>query len=273
MLAGEHGARAPEARGDLVAHEQQAVLVAHLAQQREAARRVKAHATGALHDRLEDDRRQLAGMAGGQLAHMRCPALVEPGAEAGGGQLREHVLRQSAGEMAVHAGDRVGQGHRSERVAVVAAPQRQQPRALGVPQRALELQAHLDRDLDRHGARVGEEHSLEPSRREREQALGQAQRGLVREPAEHHVGHARKLLARCRIELRVAVAVDRAPPRGHAVDQLAPIAETQARAARALHRQRVQGGRQRAIGMPNALAVEREQCLPAVQAAPTPRRG
>ena len=69
------------------------------------------------------------------------------------------------------------------------------------------------------------------------QALGQAQRGLVREPAEHHVGHTRKLLARCRIELRVAVAVDRAPPRGHAVDQLAPIAETQARAARALHRQ------------------------------------
>ena len=51
-------------------------------------------------------------------------------------QLREHVLRQSAGELAVHAGDRVGQGHRSERVAVVTAPQRQQSRALGVPQRA-----------------------------------------------------------------------------------------------------------------------------------------
>ena len=50
----EQLARAPEAGRDLVQHQQHPVLVAQLAQQRDALRRVEAHPARALHDRLDD---------------------------------------------------------------------------------------------------------------------------------------------------------------------------------------------------------------------------
>ena len=96
MLAGEHRARAPEPGGDLVEHEQQPVLVAQPAQQRHALGRVEAHAAGALHDRLDDHRRQLVRVRGDQLAHVRRPALVQPGVEPAGRALGEDVLGQHA---------------------------------------------------------------------------------------------------------------------------------------------------------------------------------
>ena len=60
MLGCEEGARAPEAGGDLIEDQQQTVLVAELAHQRDALGCVESHPSGALHDRLHDHRRQLA---------------------------------------------------------------------------------------------------------------------------------------------------------------------------------------------------------------------
>ena len=63
----------------------------------------------------------------------RTPAaqrLVEPGVEAVRRALGEDVLGEHAREHAVHPADRVAHGHRAERVAVVAAADRQQARAL-----------------------------------------------------------------------------------------------------------------------------------------------
>ena len=59
VLACEQRARAPEAGGDLIEHQQQPVLVAQPPQQRHALGGVKAHAARSLHDGLDDDRRQL----------------------------------------------------------------------------------------------------------------------------------------------------------------------------------------------------------------------
>ena len=140
-----------------------------------------------------------------------------------------------------------------------------------MPERALELQAELDRDLDRDRAGVGEEHLLQPVGRDLHQALRQTHGRLVREPAEHHMRHPPELLADGGVERGVAVAVDRAPPRGHPVDQLAPVGQRQAHALRRDDRQRGQRAGQRAVGMPDVLAVEREQCVPVAQISP--RRG
>jgi len=63
VLACEQRARASEAGRDLVEHQQQFMLVAELAHQPHAGGRVKAHAAGSLHDRLDDDRRQLVCVA------------------------------------------------------------------------------------------------------------------------------------------------------------------------------------------------------------------
>ncbi len=235
--------------------------IAELAQQRHAGRRVKAHPPRPLHDRLDDDRRQLARVSGDELAQLRGPALVETGVEAIGRALGEHVLGEHAREQAVHAADRIADRHRAERVAVVAATHGQQARALRVAARALELQAQLDRHLHRDRPRVREEHRLQRVRRERQQPLGQAHRGLVREPAEHHVRHARQLLAHSAVERRVAIAVNRTPPRRHPVDQLAPVGERQANALRRHHRQRLKRPRQRTVRMPNMLAVKGEQSV------------
>ncbi len=267
VLAGEQRAPAgaPEAGRDLVQHEQQTVLVAQPAQQRDALRRVESHPPRPLHDGLDDHRGQLVGVPGDQLADVLSPAGVQPGVEAVGRALGEHVLGEHAGEQAVHPADRVADGHRAERVAVVAAAHGQQPRALGMAARALKLQAQLDRDLDGDRAGVGEEHPIQPVGRDLDQTLRQAHRRLVREPAEHHVRHPPELLSDGGVERGVAVAVDRAPPRGHAVDQLAAVRQLQAHALRRDDRQRRLRAGQRAVGMPDVLAVEREQCVPVAQ--------
>src|SRR6201994_1946839 len=112
------------------------------------------------------------------------PRLVETVAEAVRRAFGEDVLGEHAREHAVHPADRVAHGHRAERVAVVAAADRKQARALAPTARALELQAQLDRDLDRDRAGVGEEDRVEAVRGELQQPLGQTHARLVRQPAE-----------------------------------------------------------------------------------------
>jgi len=172
------------------------------------------------------------------------------------------VLGEHPGEHAVHPTDRIAHGHRPERVAVVAAPDREQPRAPVLPLRALELQAELDRDLDRDRARVGEEDRVERIRRELEQEPRQAHPRLVRQPAEHDMRHSPELTPHGLVQSGVPVAVDRAPPGGHPVDQLTAVGQLQAHPLRRDDRERVDRARQRPVRMPDMLAVEREQLLP-----------
>src|SRR5690606_22238394 len=56
VFAGEEGATATEAGGDLVSDQQHAVVVAEASRFGEETRRVEVHAPGALHDGFEDQR-------------------------------------------------------------------------------------------------------------------------------------------------------------------------------------------------------------------------
>ena len=203
---------------------------------------------------------------------MLCPGIVETSVKSIWGAIGEHVLCKHAREQAVHPADRVADRHRAERVAVVAAAHGQQPPALGVALRPLELQAQLDRDLDRDRAGVGKEHLLQPVGSDLHEALRQEHRRLVGEPAEHHMRHPPELLSGGGVERGMAIAVNRTPPRGHTVDQLTPIRQLQAHPLSRTHWQRRLHAGQRAVGMPDVLAVEREQCVP-VGSGSSPRRG
>jgi hypothetical protein len=214
VLGGEQcAARAAEAGRDLVEDQQHVVLVAQLAQSTDVGRRIEVHPAGALHDRLRDRRRQLACVRLEQRRRLRVPGGVHRGdVEAAGRPRREQLLPQRPGEQMVHPAHRVAHRHRPERVPVVPTAQRQQPLLLGTPARALELQRHLDGDLDADRAGVGEEDVLHALRRQLDEPTGQLDRGRMREAAEHHVRHLPELLLHGRVEPWMTVAVDRAPP-------------------------------------------------------------
>jgi hypothetical protein len=135
----------------------------------------------------------------------------------------------------VHAIDRIAHRHRPEGVAVVATANRQQARPARLSLRLPVLQRHLDRHFDRHRAGVAEKHVLQRLRRDGDQLACKADRRLMRQSAEHHVRHAAKLLRDRPVEFRMVVAVNRTPPRRHAVDQLAPVGEPEPHASRRRH--------------------------------------
>ena len=70
LLAREQRAGTAEAHGDLIGDEVHGVLVAQRAQAAEVARVVHAHAAGALHQRFQDHRAHLAGVALQQVAQL-----------------------------------------------------------------------------------------------------------------------------------------------------------------------------------------------------------
>ena len=97
--------------------------VAHLLQ---IVRRVEAHAARALHDGLEDHRRELVAVLSSSASKAAMSAARAAFAEAQPGRGAKSCSRQHAAEQVVHAGHRVADRHRHEGVAVVAAAQRQQ---------------------------------------------------------------------------------------------------------------------------------------------------
>ena len=258
VLAREHAPRAPEAGRDLVRDQQHVALVAELAHAPQIVGRVEPHAARALHDRLEDHRGQLAAVVAQQARELAPVLLAARLVEAAARPLREQVMREHAREQRVHAGHGIADRHRAERVAVIGAAQREQALAARLPARLPVLERELDRDLDRDRARVAQEYALERARRERDEPLAQRDGGLVGETAEHHVREPLELRAHGGLDVRVAVAVDRRPPRRHAVDELAPVGEPEHRAARALHREQRLGDRRR-VRVPDHAPIARDE--------------
>ncbi len=142
----------------------------------------------------------------------------------------EPLLRDVVAEQPVHAGHRVADRHRPRGVAVVAAANGEEQVALRLAATLPVLQRHLDGDLDRDAAGVGEEDAVQLRRCQRDEQLGQRHGRLMGEPAEHHVAEPVHLVVHRRVEDRVPVAVDGGPPRRHAVDQLPPVLQHQSRA-------------------------------------------
>jgi hypothetical protein len=169
-----------------------AILVAGRAQQLQIDRIVHAHAAGALHERLDDDGRYVGMMFRERRLHLREHATCMIGfaharlARIGVGRGRRddvHQQRLVDGFVQIDVAHR----ERAERLAVVAVRECDETglaRVAGVPP---EMEAHLDRDLDRGGAVVREEAAIEARGREARELLGERHGGLVREAREDRV--------------------------------------------------------------------------------------
>jgi hypothetical protein len=79
------------------------------------------------------------------------------------------------------------------------------------------VERHLDGDLDRGRAVVGEETARQPRGRERDEPLGQLQRRRMREAREQDVLEARCLGGERRVDARVRMAEQVDPPRADTV--------------------------------------------------------
>ncbi len=176
LLAGEHRAGAPEADGDLVVDEVHLVAVAGLAQQLEVDRVVHAHAAGTLDQRLDDDRGDVLVMLGQGLLHVRehLPRVFFP-ADTFGPQVavRARHLERVQQQWLVGAGEQCHVAHRhgGHGFAVIAIGQRDEALLALAAAVTPVVEAHLQRHLDAGGAVVGVEHTLQPGRRQGDQAL------------------------------------------------------------------------------------------------------
>ena len=108
---------------------------------------------------------------------------------------------------------------------MVALPRRRKVRARGAPQGHLVLHGRLHGDLDRDRSAVGVEDLLEPRGSVLENQASELDGGLVRESAEHDVGHRFDLLVHGALQFFAAVAVERAPPGASAVQKATSVCE------------------------------------------------
>ena len=124
---------------------------------------VDAHAGGALHARLEDDRRDLVGRGA------ESPVERLEGARVGLDRLRGGATCTQSNRMpgerpAEHLDPAEARG--AHGLAVEGALERDEARRFGCAVLRRELHGELDRDLDRGRPVVAEEHALEPGRRD-----------------------------------------------------------------------------------------------------------
>ena len=195
-LGGEERAGAPEAGRDLVEDQHQPVLVGDLAHHAQAVGVVDVHPARALEQRLHDDPGQLVCVRRGERAELRPPSRdVAPGR---GWLVGEDLLRQHLAEHRVHPAHRVADAHAAEGVAVVAAAHGEHPGPLGWPRPRWCCSAIFSATSTLTEPGVGEEDVLEPVRGQRDEPLGEADRGRVGEAAEHHVRHVAELPAHAR---------------------------------------------------------------------------
>ena len=124
---------------------------------------------------------------------------------------------------------------RADRFAVVTVLQRDELRALRLPLVAEPVEGHLQRDFHARRAVVGVEDLRERraavfARREREQAFGERDRGLVREAGEDHLFERPGLLGDRTRDARLGMAEQVGPPARHRVEVALPVHADQPRA-------------------------------------------
>ena len=143
-----------------------------------------------------------------------------------------------------------------ERVTVITAPPRQQPALTWLPPAAPVLNAHLDGDFHRDRSGIGEEDLVEAVGCDLHEELGKARGRFVGESAEHDVTHPPELRVRRGVEHGVPVAVDRGPPRAHAVDELTPVGQRQPDALGTIRDQRRCRRGEAPVRMPDVTGVD-----------------
>jgi len=246
LLAGEQGAGAAEPGKNLVDDEGQAVGAGEARHLGQHLGGVHPHAAGPLDQGLDDHRRQGVLVVGEAGLEGRDPF-------GAGGQVAKHLGRQGGAEAPVHALFRIADRHRPEGVAVVAAAKGEEAGAPRNPPVEPELKGHLQRDLDGHRPGIRKEHVVEVARQQGGEAGGQPLRRRVGEAAEHHVRHGLQLGGDGGPDVGMVVAMRRRPPRGDAVDELAPIRQHDARPVRPQSREGRGGGLHLRVGPPEVI--------------------
>ena len=200
------------------------MLSADLGDRGQFLRRVHLHSAGTLHQWFEDH--------GGDFTHMLSECLIQ--------LVRIDPNLQAAKEQRLEATEeeRVAtDAHRAERVAVVAAFEADEERALRFAAMAPELVRHLERDLDRRAAVVRIEGPATVWPRYRAEQVARQLDGIgMRRSREEDVIEATSGVANGLHDRGLTVAVEDGPPRGDAVDDAAAIGEVQELVFRGDHR-------------------------------------
>ena len=200
-----------------------------------------------MHERLEDERADLAGVAFEQCAEPLGRAqraglgrLARLGG-IGVGRGREQRLGQQGRIDPAVQGD-VAHRERAQGFAVVSVGERHELRPARLAAVAEPVERHLQRDLDARRAVVGVEHlgqrrAAGLPRRDLQQLLGELDRGRVREPGQDHLFEDPRLARDGRRDPRLRMAVQVGPPAGHAVEVAPAVPADQPRTVAAFDRQ------------------------------------
>jgi hypothetical protein len=239
------------------------VAPAQLAHRPQVARRVHDHPGRALHERLHDDRGDPVAVLFEDARHV--------GRVAGLGHVRVEQQRAKERVEEVDAADR----HRAQRVAVVAHAQADELVALRLAAVLEVLEGHLQRDLGRRRAVVGEEDAVQPRRRDPDQPLRQLDRAGVAEAEHRRVRDAVELRLHGCVDRRMAMPEHVAPQRRDAVDVGVAVGVEEQRALATLDDRRVLGlpAAHLREGVPDVGSIGGAQALGAHGGHATPARG
>jgi hypothetical protein len=229
MLLGEGRAEAAEAGDDLVEDQEDAMLVADLAQALEIADRRDQGAGGACHrfDEAGGDGGAAIGLAValeviGQLdAVILGPAVAEELVAGEGVAQHHHVGHGDREGLAVL--DHAGKRHTAHVDAVIGALAAHEAQALGLAAGPVIGHHHLQRGVDGLGAGVDEEHVVHRLGQQGRDLAGQLEGAVMAEAEGCRVGVGQQLLVDRVRDLGAAMAGGAAEERRRAVDHLAAL--------------------------------------------------
>src|SRR5690606_2662860 len=127
VFGGEQRARTPEARGDLVEHQEHTAFLGDLTQYPQVLGVVELHAPGSLHHRLHHDGGQFVGVLPYRAHQGVRIGRIDRGVESGRWSRNEHLFRQDTTPQRVHPAFGVAHAHGVEGVTVVSATPGEHP--------------------------------------------------------------------------------------------------------------------------------------------------
>ena len=232
--AREEGSGSTEACHDLVEDEIDAVRVARAPEVVEELRRPHPHPAGTLHERFRDERGQGRAMLR-EVGLQRVARFLENDLGGAGAHFAPRIVRnceslaakQQRPEDRGHEVSELTHPDGPERVAMVRVTKRANLGSLPFTTQKLGLERHLERDLHRGRAVVGEEAPGQAWWQPPQETRRQLKRGFVSESCEEHMIQRRRLTCQRIDQLRVTVAMHARPPTRNAVEYAASSLEDQ----------------------------------------------
>ena len=256
MFPSEELAGTPEARRDLIKDQQHLVLLAQGTCPHQVGGRIEIHASGTLHDRLQDQRGDLVSLLLQQILQRTDRLLLPRFGELHGRLWQEVLHRQTSRKQAVHTSDRIANRHGMPCIAMIPAADRRKTMFLRLPLRLPILNGHLHRYLYRHRAAIGIEDLIHRGRQQGQQLRTQLHGRFMGKAPEHDVAHLLQLRLGRRIEHGVIIPMHRCPPGRHPINQLCAICQGDRHALGLRYRINRQRINRRGVGMPQVIPIK-----------------